>query len=119
MGRAMSEFIGQTIGQYKIIALLGEGGMATVYRAQQPNMHREVAIKIIESRLARNPEFTRRFEHRFSSEGKVPPVIEIAGSDAIAYAPNVGVIRPPTPTIPNSTPLRPTAPHGGRRGNTL
>ncbi|MDL1921719.1 serine/threonine protein kinase [Chloroflexi bacterium CFX3] len=58
----MSEFIGQTIGQYKIIALLGEGGMATVYRAQQPTMRREVAIKIIESRLARNPEFVRRFE---------------------------------------------------------
>jgi tRNA A-37 threonylcarbamoyl transferase component Bud32/glucose/arabinose dehydrogenase len=58
----MADLIGQHLGQYEIVALLGEGGMATVYRARQVSIGRDVAIKIIESKLARNPEFVRRFE---------------------------------------------------------
>lgn len=58
----MSELIGRTLGQYEIIDLLGEGGMAAVYRARQTSVRRDVALKIIESKLARNPEFIRRFE---------------------------------------------------------
>ncbi len=58
----MSELIGRTLGQYEIIDLLGEGGMAAVYRARQTSVRRDVALKIIESKLARNPEFVRRFE---------------------------------------------------------
>ncbi|MBX3086019.1 MAG: SUMF1/EgtB/PvdO family nonheme iron enzyme [Anaerolineae bacterium] len=58
----MSELIGQMLGQYQITAVLGEGGMATVYRAHQLSIKRDVAIKVIESKLARNPEFVKRFE---------------------------------------------------------
>lgn len=58
----MSELIGRKLGQYEITALLGEGGMATVYRAHQESMGRDVAIKIIESKLACNPEFSKRFD---------------------------------------------------------
>ena len=58
----MAGLIGQRIGSYLITGLLGEGGMAAVYRAHQESMGRDVAIKIIESKLARNPEFTKRFE---------------------------------------------------------
>jgi serine/threonine protein kinase/Tol biopolymer transport system component len=58
----VSGLIGQRLGQYQIISLLGKGGMATVYRAQQQTINREVAVKIIRSDLAENPEFTRRFE---------------------------------------------------------
>ncbi len=58
----MADLIGQRIGQHEIVALLGEGGMAAVYRARQPSMGRDVAVKVIESKLARNPEFVKRFE---------------------------------------------------------
>ncbi len=58
----MADLIGQRLGQYEIVALLGEGGMAAVYRARQPSMDRDVAVKVIESKLARNPEFVKRFE---------------------------------------------------------
>ncbi|HRE46646.1 MAG TPA: protein kinase [Aggregatilineales bacterium] len=58
----MNELIGRKLGQYEITALLGEGGMATVYRAHQTSVRRDVAVKIIESKLACNPEFIRRFE---------------------------------------------------------
>jgi serine/threonine protein kinase len=54
--------IGQQLGQYQIIGVLGEGGMATVYRARQQKINREVAIKVIESKLARNADFIKRFE---------------------------------------------------------
>ncbi len=61
----MADLIGKRLGQYEIISLLGEGGMATVYRARQSlagRVQREVAIKVIESRLAQRDEFVARFE---------------------------------------------------------
>lgn len=58
----MANLLGQTIGQYAILELIGQGGMASVYRARQETMKRDVAIKVIESRLAQSPEFIARFE---------------------------------------------------------
>ncbi|GAB4555653.1 MAG: hypothetical protein OHK0023_27120 [Anaerolineae bacterium] len=58
----MANLIGQTVGQYALLELIGQGGMASVYRARQENMKRDVAIKVIESRLAQSPEFIARFE---------------------------------------------------------
>jgi len=58
----MPDLTGQQLGQYVILSKLGEGGMASVYRARQASVNRDVAIKVIESKLAQNPEFLRRFE---------------------------------------------------------
>ncbi len=58
----MSELIGRQLGQYTIINLLGAGGMATVYRARQINIDRDVAIKVMQTNLSDNHEFIRRFE---------------------------------------------------------
>jgi serine/threonine-protein kinase len=58
----MQDLSGTTIGQYKLIERIGKGGMAAVYRAQQPSVAREVAIKIISPDLADNNEFATRFE---------------------------------------------------------
>src|SRR5215471_12514457 len=57
----MADLIGQRLGQYEIVGLLGKGGMATVYRARQLNIERDVAIKVIRSDLVDNPDFVRRF----------------------------------------------------------
>jgi serine/threonine protein kinase len=54
--------IGQTIGNYEVLHRLGKGGMATVYRARQTNMARDVAIKIMSADLAEDPKFVQRFE---------------------------------------------------------
>lgn len=57
-----SDLIGRTIaGRYELRDVLGRGGMATVYRAYQPSLDRQVAVKIIASNLAHDPEFVERF----------------------------------------------------------
>lgn len=48
--------------RYQIEAILGRGGMSSVYRAYDPNLQRKVAVKIIHQHLTDNPEFIKRFE---------------------------------------------------------
>jgi serine/threonine-protein kinase len=56
-------WIGQTLnGRYRIEALLGQGGMSAVYRANDPNLKRTVAIKLIHSHLSNDQQFIQRFQ---------------------------------------------------------
>ncbi len=57
----MDNLIGQRIGQYEVIALIGKGGMSSVYRARQGSV-RDVALKVIDPGLVQNPDFGARFE---------------------------------------------------------
>ncbi len=57
----MTQPTGRQIGRYEVMALLGRGGMAEVYRARDPNLGREVAIKLILPALAEEENFDRRF----------------------------------------------------------
>ncbi|GAC1429431.1 MAG: hypothetical protein PVS3B3_27160 [Ktedonobacteraceae bacterium] len=54
--------IGTLLGAYRIQSLLGEGGMARVYKAFHERLQREVAIKIIRPESASEADFQRRFE---------------------------------------------------------
>ncbi len=58
----MEDLTGKQLGQYKIVAPLGEGGMAAVYKAYQQTMDRYVALKILPRHFAADPEFVGRFE---------------------------------------------------------
>ena len=53
---------GQPLRGYRVGAALGEGAHGVVYRAVQPGVGREVAIKTIRAQLADDPEFIRRFD---------------------------------------------------------
>jgi len=70
----MAGLIGQNFGRYQILELLGEGGMATVYKAYDTRLEREVAIKVIR-RDAFSPDdmdmMLKRFEREAKSLGRL------------------------------------------------
>jgi serine/threonine protein kinase len=53
---------GQRLGHYVIHSLLGSGGMAEVYQAEDENLHRRVALKVLPSAFAQDVDSVRRFE---------------------------------------------------------
>ncbi len=57
-----ADMSGQTIKGYELQERIGQGGFGAVYRAYQPSVRREVAIKVILPEFANQPEFIRRFE---------------------------------------------------------
>jgi serine/threonine protein kinase/tetratricopeptide (TPR) repeat protein len=54
--------IGTRLGAYRVVALLGAGGMGEVYRARDERLGRDVAIKVLPGPLADDPERLARFE---------------------------------------------------------
>lgn len=57
-----SALLGRFIaGRYQLETILGQGGMATVYKARQPALERYVAIKVISPALSNEPTFVERF----------------------------------------------------------
>jgi eukaryotic-like serine/threonine-protein kinase len=54
--------VGTRLGPYEILAPIGAGGMGEVYRARDPRLNREVAIKVLPERLANDPQALARFE---------------------------------------------------------
>ena len=57
---------GDKIGHYEILGPLGKGGMGEVYRARDPKLDRDVAIKVLPTALANHPERLARFEREAS-----------------------------------------------------
>ncbi|MBI4524579.1 MAG: protein kinase [Deltaproteobacteria bacterium] len=59
---AQDSLIGKIIkSRYRVIEKLGEGGMGTVYLAEQVSISRRVALKVLHAEFVRDPEFIRRF----------------------------------------------------------
>ena len=70
---------GDVLGRYELVEDIGEGGMATVYRARDRELRREVAIKVLFPHLARRPEIVQRFhrEARSAAGLEHPNVLRI------------------------------------------
>ena len=58
----MALSLGVRLGPYEIVAPLGAGGMGEVYKARDTRLDRTVAIKMLPSALADDPQFRERFD---------------------------------------------------------
>ena len=58
----MSLAQGEQVGHYKILTMIGKGGMGEVYRARDTKLGRDVAIKVLPTALVADPERLARFE---------------------------------------------------------
>ena len=86
----MEDLTGRVFGPYRIVAPLGEGGMASVYKAYQPSVDRYVALKILPSRLVQDPEFFGRFRQEAKvlaslQHPHILPVHDFGESDGFTY----------------------------------
>jgi serine/threonine-protein kinase len=70
-------------GRYRIEEQVGQGGMSAVYRASDPNLRREVAVKLIHPHLSRNPDFIRRFEEEAAAVARLshPNILQVYDFD--------------------------------------
>jgi serine/threonine protein kinase len=85
----MSLEIGQIIeGKYRIVRLIGEGGMGAVYEGENVRIKRRVAIKVLHAATATNAEAVQRFEREAQAAGRI-------GSDHILEVLDLG-------TLPNN-----------------
>lgn len=76
----MTSVIGQTLNRrYRLDAILGDGGMGTVYRAYDLNLERQVAIKLMHSHFARQDEFRARLvqEARTAAQLDHPSIVRV------------------------------------------
>ncbi len=86
----MQDLSGQQLGSYRIVAPLGEGGMAAVFRAYQPSMDRYVAVKVLPPYFAHDANFLGRFRQEAKLLGQLQhphilPVFDFGTAGDYAY----------------------------------
>jgi serine/threonine protein kinase len=83
--------IGTRLGPYELRAELGRGGMATVYRAYQPAVDRDVAIKVIHAAILHDPSALDRFrrEARLIARLEHPHILPVYDFDGLTNPPYI------------------------------
>src|ERR1700694_5605268 len=81
---------GSRLGPYEILAPLGAGGMGEVYRAKDPRLGRDVAVKVLPASFANDADRLRRFELEARAAGilnhpNITAVYDIGTHDGAPY----------------------------------
>src|SRR3984957_14775590 len=79
-----------SIGPYKIVALIGSGGMGEVYRAHDTRLRRDVALKILPASFTNDPDRLRRFEQEARavaalSHANIVSVFDVGEANGVHY----------------------------------
>ncbi|MBA2314572.1 MAG: serine/threonine protein kinase, partial [Chloroflexi bacterium] len=66
-------------GRYRLIELLGQGGMATIYRARDSQLERDVAVKLLRPEYGRDPDFLSRFRQEAQNAASLnhPNIVQV------------------------------------------
>ena len=83
---------GDWVGSYRVIGHLGSGGMGEVYRARDPKLARDVALKVLPNELAADPQRRERFhqEARILAAMNHPNIAGIFGLEDTPPALEIG-----------------------------
>jgi serine/threonine protein kinase/Tol biopolymer transport system component len=86
----MSLSSGKRLGPFEIVAPLGAGGMGEVYRARDPRLGREVAVKVLSAEFSTDPDRRGRFEQEARSASalnhpNIVTIYEIGSTEATTY----------------------------------
>ena len=86
----MPTLVGRELGRYHILEQLGEGGMATVYKAFDTRLERDVAFKVIRTERDETGQFFKRFEREAKSLAKLthPNIVHVndyGDQDGVPY----------------------------------
>jgi serine/threonine-protein kinase len=82
--------IGENVGPYRVIEQLGQGGMATVYKAYHASLDRYVALKVMHAAFSEDPSFLARFQREARVVAKldhpnIVPIFDFADHDGSPY----------------------------------
>jgi eukaryotic-like serine/threonine-protein kinase len=82
---------GTRLGPYEIRSFIGAGGMGEVYRARDPRIGRDVAIKVLHAEVSENPDRLRRFQQEVQAAGSLshPNILAIYDVGAQTGAPYI------------------------------
>ena len=75
----MQNLIGQQIDSYRLEAIIGSGGMGTVFRAYDINLARPVAIKMMRQQYTSQPQFQQRFQQEARTAARLnhPSIVQV------------------------------------------
>ncbi len=77
--KSATDLTGKQLGNYRVIAALGQGGMAKVYKGYQPLLDRAVAIKVLAPHFATDEEFRARFQREAAAIARLrhPNIVQV------------------------------------------
>ncbi len=86
----MDDLKGKTLGRYKLLEDIGQGGMSTVYKARDLDKKREVAVKVLTPYVAQEPKFRARFDREIRllknlEHDHIVPVLNYGEDEGITY----------------------------------
>src|SRR5215471_3400062 len=88
----VEDLVGRSLGlgRYRLLSVLGRGGMATVYEGEHTGLHRRVAVKVLDPALTNRPDFVGRFQREAETIAQLEhphilPVYDTGEEDNLLY----------------------------------
>lgn len=87
---SVADLVGKKLKDFYVLRRLGRGAMAEVYLAQQLSLGRQVALKVLDAELARDPNYVRRFQHEARSAAAlvhagIVQIYEVGEEEGVHY----------------------------------